>query len=850
MAKKKGKGGKAQQSLDPEREAGEIRGLLERGKWKFALERAKALHKRVDSAESAGLLEKAYVGRVAGLRESALLQEASALIEVAVQKFPHLRQELEGERLVLAVRSGSVRELLTEIARVPEPRERARLEDLLRREVTDPREIADCDTLPSDHPLRRAAAAVADAFEAVISRPVSEEEVRLTEVSRRSPFAPWKPLIHAIAAMYAGETERCRELLATIGEESAPARLVPAIETMLDPSATLPNGPSLRLARRVTASETDLRAALRRVLRGVETPDYRLILEGTQLALDCCQRTRPDLTSKLRSRLWHYMTAHGAPFDALTLLFSPPPRKDAEFWLWEVAAHCQQEGDPWTHVFYLEQYRRHALAEKLLKPGTPEEAALYLHMARQLAPIDPYRNEEEARECAKEDADLLETLYDHQTPEIRAAGEVSRGPGSVMLDPDHTFRRAAQCDPQPFIFREWMDWSGGFQAKEGEKRKEEVAELWASLRPGDAEPCLILSEMAEDRGSLTKAMKYLDEGEERNRLDPALRRARLTLWLKAALKHAKGNKPHLALKDLANAQELEAATEGARPLLIEALRAAIAESGGFEEMAKTARENIARFGGDDLFATTLLHLASANTSKTKHKSFTKTPPALPFALAMARIMTLVRDCRLPLQVPPKWRSWLRSGAKNKAFRQAPPQAALALAEWACFHQDDYELAFAAAGAAFHGPALHHPRAFFLRAAALYRSNLTSEWRRPLQCAGTLSKNDPELRQEISAWERHIPMIFHPRSVLTMEDLSPAEIERQLEMEKRRAALPKLELPFPVFSPTVPNRKKKREKTAPSPAHSGANPEPNQDELLDLFGELFDEFEVREQKDRP
>ena len=67
--------------------------------------------------------------------------------------------------------------------------------------------------------------------------PVGEEAVELAEVSRRSPLAPWKLLVRAIACFYRGEDEACRRYLEAIKPESAPARLVPAMRAMLGDEA-------------------------------------------------------------------------------------------------------------------------------------------------------------------------------------------------------------------------------------------------------------------------------------------------------------------------------------------------------------------------------------------------------------------------------------------------------------------------------------------------------------------------------------------------------------------------------------------------------------------------------------
>ena len=89
--------------------------------------------------------------------------------------------------------------------------------------LTDPSALANCDALPAGHPLRRGASDLVDALSAVTGGPVADEEVALPGISRRSPLAPFKLLVRAIAAFYRGDDETCQKLLGSIEPRSAPA---------------------------------------------------------------------------------------------------------------------------------------------------------------------------------------------------------------------------------------------------------------------------------------------------------------------------------------------------------------------------------------------------------------------------------------------------------------------------------------------------------------------------------------------------------------------------------------------------------------------------------------------------
>jgi hypothetical protein len=96
-----------------------------------------------------------------------------------------------------------------------------------------------------------------------------------------------------------------------------------------------------------------------------------------------------------------------------------------------------------------------------------------------------------------------------------------------------------------------------------------VAERWKEARAADIQPLLYLMESAEKRNAFKKSLKYLEEAENLDRLNPDVRRARLRLLLSAALGHLQKRKAHLALGGV---EEIETVPE-VRPGEIAALAA-------------------------------------------------------------------------------------------------------------------------------------------------------------------------------------------------------------------------------------------------------------------------------------
>src|SRR6266704_823543 len=233
-----------------------VRQLIANGKHKVAVETAKEIHKAQATAASEALLVDAYAARIQSLIDQNLAAEAKALLELVRERYPSAG--MDAGWLEELVRPLNDPELSAE--------RRTAIEAAVAREAGDIAALAECAALPSEHPLRKAASALQRAFLAVIEGPVGEEAVELPEVSHRSPLAPWKLLVRAIACFYRGEDEVCRRYLQAIKPESAPARLVPAMQAMLGGK---PAGLTAAAAALVSSTTSDP-AALRKAIEALE----------------------------------------------------------------------------------------------------------------------------------------------------------------------------------------------------------------------------------------------------------------------------------------------------------------------------------------------------------------------------------------------------------------------------------------------------------------------------------------------------------------------------------------------------------------------------------------------------
>jgi molecular chaperone DnaK (HSP70) len=221
------------QPLSADAEAS-VRQLIANGHDKTALKRAKAIHETLGATASEALLVEAYAARIQSLIRQNLAAEAHGMLDLVRRRHPSAATRLDELRNRALVRAGSLDEVVAPLNDPGLSAERhSAIERVVRQDVWDVATLAGCATLAQEHPLRKAASALNRAFVDVTSGPVDESALALPEVSHRSPLAPWTLLVRAIACFYRGEDEPCRQYLDAITPESAPARLVPAIQAAL-----------------------------------------------------------------------------------------------------------------------------------------------------------------------------------------------------------------------------------------------------------------------------------------------------------------------------------------------------------------------------------------------------------------------------------------------------------------------------------------------------------------------------------------------------------------------------------------------------------------------------------------
>ena len=181
-----------------------VRGLIAGKHSKAALEAAKNLHKRHATPASESLLLEAYQARMSDLLRHGMLVEARSLMDLVIGRFPSTTGRLEELLLEMRLKQGNLDDVVARLAdaNLPPPA-REKIERAIRQQVADLSALSRASSLEPGHSPRKAAAALAAAFEAATSGPVGPSELLLQEVSRGSALASWKarPMYSIVGAI-------------------------------------------------------------------------------------------------------------------------------------------------------------------------------------------------------------------------------------------------------------------------------------------------------------------------------------------------------------------------------------------------------------------------------------------------------------------------------------------------------------------------------------------------------------------------------------------------------------------------------------------------------------------------
>ncbi|HEV2134624.1 MAG TPA: hypothetical protein VGR47_10175 [Terracidiphilus sp.] len=546
-----------------------VRELIAGRHSKAALQVAKDLHKREATAESETLLVNAYRARIEDLIRLRMTVEAKALFEIVRQRFPAAVprfSEIERELCVLDGRLDGI------VAPLRDPNlaaaDRERIETFIRQRIDDLPALAAVSSLPPEHRLRAAASALAAALKAVTEGRVDDETLALPEVSRRSPLASWKALVRAIASYYRHEDAECRKWLGAISSDSVPARLIPSMTAMLGAKTGARFSPA---EARLIAAAGDRGAALRASLAALEST---FAAKKNQAILDAVRAFTADsigLNAPLRERLRQHIVVRcvmqHVPRAAAYAALGGAPRLDAHYY--RLLARALDEAhfaeSSAEAVIVWDEFRRAAIRENWFADGGLEDGVLSLHIAEAVAKLP---------------GDVIEEMAEGEMS-FYASGHGSRN--TKLPSAHQLYERACQADPSTEAFTAWLRWA---KKQQSPKIADDVAEQWRKARSTDIQPLLHLMDSAERRNALKKSLKYQEEAEELDRLNPAVHRAKARLLVSAALRHLRERKTHLVSAEI---EQLLTVPE-VRPGDVSALARALGWCCAAVDEDKTARQ--------------------------------------------------------------------------------------------------------------------------------------------------------------------------------------------------------------------------------------------------------------------
>lgn len=741
--------------------AAEIRQLIDGGQSKPALRRAKDHYRSSRTLESESLLVDAYLARVESLIQSGLPEEARSLLDLVCDQFPTSRVRHQSRISRLSAALGDPSELVASLINPAlAPENRRQIEQAIRREVTDLEWLADSSVLPTGHPLRCCAAALCEAFNAVTSGPVSDEQITLAQVPRKHPLAPWKPLIRAIALFYRRDWMGCERCLDLIHPDSAPARLIPAMRHLLNKPHT---GARLAptdgvLCGMIKAPQRLLHDALRELDRAFEDDDLRCLDRSIRTAVKMCQKYRPDVLEKLRQHISIRGVLEEVPKKRLQKAMGKPSRKNAYFWRLFARA-AEVSGDPFQTCSLWEQFRRHAIHENWFEEDGPEVAAMFVHMAEQLrqVPQDVFWS---AKESFARGFKGYASYYKHQPSEIRDLEPKWEQRSSMyFLSPAELYRRAGQLIPESEVFAKWLDWAQQFDGKS--KRADEAAEAWHKAIRSDTRPLLHLMTSAERRNALKKAMGYLEKSEALDAVNPQIRQARLRLCVAITTRHLKEGKRHLVERDLTQLEELPQIQHADRAGVVWALRAVKRIVNNDSPGASAARTQVIDQVGDDSAADLLISaIADACGTAKQASPLTTTIQSSAQSPTGRRMQNLVRACVLAedmgigVDIPGAWQQPLIKEL-NGSSGQLDSLQLLQLALTAR-HQRFDELAYAAAGSGLRQADAGPQRGYLLLVRAKSMPSSVQDRKEDCLSAAThlaRQHRDDRLIQEVTAYAR-------------------------------------------------------------------------------------------------
>jgi hypothetical protein len=312
----------------------EFNRLISKGKAKAAVTKAKLNYKSLGTDESKMILVNAYAARIREMISKGYIVEAKTLLELIRERYncpDLLLAELNG---LIAIHEGRVDELVRPLDDSGiSPERRTTIERIIKNELVDLNLLVQSKVISSANPLKTGAQAVAEAFVTVTSGYAEDEEISLPAISRRSPLAPWKMLIKAVAYFYRHDDAVCEKYLQAVDPQSAPGRLVPIIREMIAGKSTgNQNEKSSSLVKKITGDFKQTQDALRLLDNALIAKKPRKLFKATRNAVNICGQNCPDIMERLKQHISIRSWLIGIDAENVNKALGGASLKNAYFW--------------------------------------------------------------------------------------------------------------------------------------------------------------------------------------------------------------------------------------------------------------------------------------------------------------------------------------------------------------------------------------------------------------------------------------------------------------------------------------------------------------------------------------
>lgn len=794
-------------------EAAAVRQLIASGAHKRAVEHAKELLRTLPGAASEALLAEAYIARALAF-EPSMQAEARAILDLVATRCPSARDALAVARRILDVRGGRLDEIVTpllEEAAAPESKQQVL--DLLRRELDDLGALGWCAALPAGHPLRVEAVHLERALAAVTSGPVTDEEVALAEVPRRSALVAWKLLVRALVAFHRRDDEGCTRALSAIPPDTPPARLVDVLQALL--RGEVPADPAgASLAARVAGASRPLRETFTGLDTALEKGRAKDVLRAIREAVTECRSVRPHLLDRLRQRISiRCLERDDLTPDRVRSAMGGAAVRDARFWVLRARA-AEERGHAFSQAVAYQLFARHAEHEGLMTHAGPERAALLLRVADALAGA-PADDLSDAASRSSRLRDLLKEEYADSSEPLRALAAAAAAEVHTWLDPGALYREAAAIGPRREVFERWLAFASGRGDQRG---AEDAAQAWSLAHPLDPAPVLHLARSLEKRGAFQKALALLELADERGVTDPALARSRLRVLVRVVARQVSKGKADLALRAVEEIAALPLVRSERGAAFVLALRW-VADAR--HARAVQWRDALCAAWGGAVSADVLLALVGAACGLRMAD-----PPRSPTLADVAAACHLGLEFGIELSIPAIWRTPLLKQLRSKSVAAGDAVELVALARSAV-QAKERELAFVAAGRGLQGDDRSLDALLLLMRAKNLPDGSPRRTRECLAAAAELARRarDTALLASIVAADPMHGEGGGRSGLLSLERIEESDLRRILERERGDLGYPRdREAPLACECPACAGR-----------AGYGAGEDPfDEDEIDDLY----------------